>query len=461
MDAAGGTPFNEARVQQIQQRVVAICTTRGWLHAAATADYVLGAEGGTVDVSFRVTPGERVKIAQVTPHPGFSKGAQRVLRAQFRPLEGRIYESKDADFFFRKALDTQMFTLLDTEVLPVDGDLALGNLRISGEEAKPHTLGFEIGFDTFLGAQAGVTYKNTNFRDSGNTLAAGLSYSVAGPLGFASFTNPAAFGSRYSAGARLALEQFNRYEYDRLGSSLNLDVARRVSAAFSYSVFVGASVNSVTTPNLSSAEIGPDRYTFLTIGANLLYDRRDSPVLPKKGWYASLRAEESRDIKGSGLAFSHTDLKGAWYRPITKKFRFAAGMELESIQGASAEQLPIDSRVFNGGQNSVRSFAQRELGPVTPGGTPLGGTAALTASAEFSYELIENLEFAVFADAGSLARVKNSSPLSYSSDYREAVGVGLRYHLPFGPIRVDYGRNPSPRAGEKKGVLQVTVGFAF
>ena len=98
---------------------------------------------------------------------------------------------------------------------------------------------------------------------------------------------------------------------------------------------------------------------------------------------------------------------------------------------------------------------------MTPGGTPLGGTAALFASAEFSYEIMPNFEFAVFGDIGSLSQGNNSSPLAYSSDFREAIGVGLRYHLPFGPIRIDYGHNPNRRAGEQSGFLHVTVGFAF
>jgi len=461
MTEAQGTPFNEARVQQIQQRLETICAESGWLYATTAAEYALGKSGGSVDVLFRVLPGERVRIASVTTHPGFSRGAKRVLMAKFKPLIGQIYEAEEADFFFKRALDTGMFALLDTKALPVAGNMAAGDLRITGEETKPITLGFEVGFDTFLGGQAGVTYKNTNWRDSGNTLAAELSYSVAGPIGFVSLTDPAVFESQYAATVRFALEQFNRFEYNRIGTALNLDVARRASGAMSYSFFVGASANTVDSKKLTLAETGPTDYSLASLGAFMMYDRRDSAVLPKKGWYFSGRVESASDVLGSGVSFVRTDLRGAWYVPITKKFRFATGAELATIQGASAEKIPIDSRVFNGGPNSVRSFAQRELGPVTPGGTPLGGTSALFASAEFSYEIMDNFEFAVFGDIGSLGRGNNSSPFDYSSDFRQAIGAGLRYHLPFGPIRIDYGHNPSRRAGESSGFLHVTVGFAF
>ncbi len=456
-----GTPFNEARVQQIEQRLRSMCSEHGWLHAETTAKYELGKSGGAVDVRFEVKPGERVRITRIVTHAGFSKGSERVLKAKFKPLEGRIYEAEDADFFFKRALDTGMFALLDTEVVPVNADKSLGELHITGEETQPITLGFEVGFDTFLGGQAGVTYKNTNWRDNGNTLAAELSYSVAGPVGFVSHTNPALRGSPYALTSRLALEQFNLFEYDRIGTTLGFDLVRRVSGPLSYGFFLTSSVNTVDSQKLTKAETGPADYTLESLGMNLLYDRRDSPILPKKGWLISGRLEQTVSLLGGDVSFMRTDIRAAWYRPISKKFRFATGLELSNIMGAAAEQIPIDARVFNGGPNSVRSFAQRELGPVTPGGTPLGGTSALFMSAEFSYEIMTNFEFAVFGDLGSLGRGENSSPLDFSSDFRQAIGAGLRYHLPFGPIRIDYGHNLSPRIGEGSGMLHVTVGFAF
>ena len=461
MTEARGSPFNEARVQQIEQRLRSLYVEHGWLNATTTAAYTLHPGGGPVNVVFHVTPGSRVRITRVTMHPAFSRGAQRVLRARFKPLEGRIYESEASDFYFRRALDTGMFALLDTEVIPVAGDPSAGELRITGEETQPITLGFEIGFDTFLGGQAGVTYKNTNWRDRGNTLAAELSYSVAGPVGFVSHTNPALRGSPYALTSRLALEQFNLFEYDRIGTTLGFDLARRVSVPLSYGFFLSSSANTVSSENLTRAETGPVNYTLESLGMNLIYDRRDSPILPKKGWLISGRMEQTVSLLGGDVSFMRTDIRAAWYRPITKKFRFATGLELSNIMGAAAEQIPIDARVFNGGPNSVRSFAQRELGPVTPGGTPLGGTSALFMSAEFSYEIMPNFEFAVFGDLGSLGRGENSSPLNFSSDFRQAIGAGLRYHLPFGPIRIDYGHNLSRRVGESSGMLHVTVGFAF
>lgn len=476
LTSVSGGPFNEARVQQIETQLTSIAHEQGWLDAETTSDYTLGSKGGTVDVQIVMKPGLRYRVGHIITHEGFSRGSKRVLQAGFRELEGRLYSSADLDLAFRRALDTDMFALLDVEPirtgqnaqLPVnikrsaeEAASPLADLRITGEETKPKTLGFEIGFDTFLGPQLGVTYKNTNVRDTGNTLAADLNWSTAGPLGSLKLKNPAFLNTAYAASGGLAVESFDLFEYTRYGTSLSLELSRRVSRHYSYTLFAGASINTVSTDVMTEDELGPDLYTLAFAGMSFMLDHRDSMVLPKKGWFLSARLETTLDAMGSGVSYARTDIRGAWYRPITKKFRFAAGAALMSIMGAPAEDVPIDARVFNGGPNSVRAFPERELGAMTQGGTPLGGTSALFASAEFSYEIMPNFEFAVFGDMGSLGRGNNSSPLSYSSDFRTAIGAGLRYHLPFGPIRIDYGHNMSRQEGERGGMLHVTVGFAF
>jgi outer membrane translocation and assembly module TamA len=44
---------------------------------------------------------------------------------------------------------------------------------------------------------------------------------------------------------------------------------------------------------------------------------------------------------------------------------------------------------------------------------------------------------------------------------RYAVGAGLRYNLPIGAVRLDYGLNPAPQKGEAQGAFQFAIGVAF
>ena len=46
-------------------------------------------------------------------------------------------------------------------------------------------------------------------------------------------------------------------------------------------------------------------------------------------------------------------------------------------------------------------------------------------------------------------------------DMRYAIGGGLRYNLPIGAIRLDYGLNPSPAPGDAQGAFHFAIGVAF
>ena len=147
---------------------------------------------------------------------------------------------------------------------------------------------------------------------------------------------------------------------------------------------------------------------------------------------------ELRSAAGTAANWSHHGARASYIAPLI-------------------DQLPIDVRFFNGGSTSVRSFAERELGPRDRHGNPLGGEFSTVFNAELIFPIYGALQGAVFADAGSLLNraVPDSGALRYG------LGLGLRYKLPIGPLRLDYGVNPDRRASEDFGAFHFSFGFAF
>ena len=64
------------------------------------------------------------------------------------------------------------------------------------------------------------------------------------------------------------------------------------------------------------------------------------------------------------------------------------------------------------------------------------------------------------SDAGSISQSTSPFP-DFPDDLRYAIGLGLRYALPVGPLRLDYGLNPDRRDGEPSGAFHATFGYAF
>ncbi|MBP7948662.1 MAG: BamA/TamA family outer membrane protein [Verrucomicrobiales bacterium] len=459
-----GNPFNEAEVESLVQRLKGICVAKGRLGTEGSAQYALGAKGGTVDVriTLEVPPPSMVRGLQTAEN--LSAGAARVLRSTFRPALGRVYSAEELDLVYRRALDTGMFSRLDQATEPsadssLDSESRPVLLKLEGEEVSPMSVGLYGGYETFSGPILGIEFRHVNLFNSGDQFRAAAEYSSGGPVGKLELTDPAVFGSGFAATGSLGLERFALYDYSRSSIGANFAVTRRVSIPFSYSVFVSGAVSSVTAPDLTLEESGPLDYTTCGVGGSITLDKRNSPVLPTKGWLLEGRIEGLGDASGDGVSFLRGSLRLGAYWPVSDRWRLSAGLRMQAVSGAEAEDIPIDLRVFNGGANSVRSFAERELGPLSAvNETPLGGTRAITANLELSYGFTNSLEAAVFGDAGSL---DTSGQFGFSSDLRYGIGAGLRYLLPFGPLRVDYGWNPSRREGEKAGALHISLGVAF
>jgi outer membrane protein insertion porin family len=143
--------------------------------------------------------------------------------------------------------------------------------------------------------------------------------------------------------------------------------------------------------------------------------------------------------------------------------------------------IPLPELFFAGGGNSHRGFGLNQAGPRDPAsGFPVGGTALFVNNLELRFPPVslpylgEGFGFAVFHDMGNvftaghdllkgLGRWHQADPAqclsSFSTanqqcftrfnnegyDYTShAVGIGLRYKTPIGPLRFDFGYNLNP-----------------
>ena len=131
-----------------------------------------------------------------------------------------------------------------------------------------------------------------------------------------------------------------------------------------------------------------------------------------------------------------------------------------------ARDLPASERFFAGGDTTVRGFALDQLGTaytLDTNGFAIGGNAVVIVNAELRVPVYRGLGVVGFVDAGNVfARTSAIDP----GQLRSAVGFGLRYRSPVGPIRVDIGfktRRHELVSGlrEKPTALHISLGQAF
>ena len=222
-------------------------------------------------------------------------------------------------------------------------------------------------------------------------------------------------------------------------------------------------------------------YYYASIKGQLTYDTRNDLFFPTSGQRLFGSAEQADEFLGGSINL--TRLTGgvrhffSLARYTVLGVRYTTGLILP---GSGEVTLPLSERFFNGGENTVRSFKESELGPKDPSGNPVGGYGFNVFNLELRQRLIGNLIGTVFVDYGNISpnRSRTKGGLqSYDSrsdvisdtlddffkDFRPGVGFGLQYLLPVGPARVDFAFNPdqSSQRDEDFFVMHFSIGTAF
>jgi len=237
-------------------------------------------------------------------------------------------------------------------------------------------------------------------------------------------------------------------------------------------------------------------------GLSYIRNTRDNDLESTKGMYIAGTAGVADGHFGSQADFSHILIQNATYhafgrnRPQDKKFVFArkttvgvenafgntailpSGQACPGVAQTTCENLtviPLAERFLSGGGNSHRGFGLNQAGPRDPvTGFPLGGSGLFLNNAELRLPPLrmpyvqDNLSLAFFWDAGNVftdgrtmldnllrwrqkdpAVCLQNSPAAAKCDFSyvsNAVGIGVRYKTPIGPVRFDFGYNLNPPA---------------
>jgi outer membrane protein assembly factor BamA len=234
-------------------------------------------------------------------------------------------------------------------------------------------------------------------------------------------------------------------------------------------------------------------------GLTWLRDTRDSPLDAHRGTYTSFQEFFSGHAFGSEAQFNRLDVSNSSFYGFDKnRFVLARNSRYgqERAFGSDADELiPLPERLYAGGPTSLRGFSINAAGPRDPEtGYPIGGAGALANSTELRLPppilpwLGDTLSFVLFHDMGNVfanagdawesalrihqpdrdscktltpAQVVNGQtvaptpPATPTSSigplgdcsfnyFSHAAGLGLRYHTPVGPIRLDFSYNLNP-----------------
>jgi len=219
--------------------------------------------------------------------------------------------------------------------------------------------------------------------------------------------------------------------------------------------------------------------------------RRPNPLDAHAGTYTSLQEFVTDNVFESEANFNRLDLTNSSYYSFGRQKNFVVARSTRfgyerSFGEDQYRYIPLPERLYAGGAQSLRGFAINSAGPRDSlTGFPVGGAGALVNSTELRFPnpnlpYVGNaVGFVLFHDMGnvfnnssdiwpSAIRIKqphswtckildeaaqsqvtrasstNPTGLCDFNDFSHAIGLGVRYHTPIGPLRFDFSYNLNP-----------------
>ncbi|HEY2124402.1 MAG TPA: BamA/TamA family outer membrane protein [Chthoniobacterales bacterium] len=478
-------PYTEARVADIPRRLQAYFKARGYYAAKVQATGSPDAAAdGRVLVRVAISAGGVYHFGEVNV-TGLQRLHPSYVEKRFTSLNGKPYSPDVLDQKFRILMRSGLFSLLQINPVAEAGETL--DLQISAEEAKSKQLGFSAGYGTYEGFIGGISFRELNLFGYGRPLTTSVEVSQRSYKGEILFEDPYLFDSEFALRTRLAALTFDFDGYSKFELGGRLEFSRQLTKQYQAGVIFSARHVEITSADIKSFRLGDTSYFINTIGFTQTLDFRESPLVAPRGFVADNTFDIATSGLGSDINLVRGTLRLAYYIPFAprplapgivedragpsnpwEKFFQQSSLALgarvglvHSLNHSGPDEpntIPIDERFFNGGADTVRSFGERDLGPLDRHDDPLGGEFFTVFNVEYTVPIYGELQGAAFFDAGNLLPTSEHPGLN---EMRYAIGLGLRYRLPIGPIRLDYGFNPDPGPREDSGAFHFSFGFAF
>jgi len=196
------------------------------------------------------------------------------------------------------------------------------------------------------------------------------------------------------------------------------------------------------------------------LSLGLLWDGTDDPLNPSRGGVTSFTAEQVGGVLGGDFNFYKLQGEGKVYHRLTEEMVLAGRLKLgfaDPFNGSMSE-VPLFERFFAGGSNSVRGYGRHRLGPLSASDDPFGGRSLIEGALELRRQFTTKIGGAVFLDFGQVSVRSFDFPID---NLKYAVGFGVRYTTPAGPLRLDLGFVLEPPRGDQSWQVHFSIGQFF
>jgi outer membrane protein insertion porin family len=463
-----GEPYNPNLLDVDRYTLFAGFFGKGYLRTKIA--YETTVDSTRVDISWSIDAGEPVKIADLKIS-GNETVDNRLIMRELTFERGEYFNLKIVLQSKQNLYDTGYFNSVEIE--PTDIDMGGGgvDLALQVRERKMGYIETGLGVGNVHGNRTFIEWKQRNLLGRGWVSHLKTEYA------FSLFPE-----NEYSLSQMDFTERFMRHEgelqfphvfstwntfaigafYER-DATVQPTIVKTASATASIfrrftrqtSILLTYALEHVRRQEVVDDE--KEKSTRRSVDLAYTRDARDFYFNPRQGKYVNAKGRYSGGFLGGEDHFYSLVASYQAYKRLGKETVFAyriRGGYAEAFGDSKETGVPLESRFFAGGGNSIRGYKENSLGPLGEEENALGGRVLLLTNVEVRFPLpyLSKYNFggAAFLDAGNVwssleeIELKRFNPFAGSDDatpldYRYSVGFGVRYNTPVGPIRLDMG----------------------
>jgi outer membrane protein insertion porin family len=459
-----GQPFRNYMMENDINSLTQKISELGYPHIRVTGTKEFSPDRSNVQLTYTVEKGPHVKVGQLF-YGGNFRTKTKILNNEMKLFEGdpvsltKLLESR------RNITDMNAIDSVRLRPVGLKNRAEEVDIIVEIEETKPYFFEMGAGYDTQRHFYLNSAVGDHNFAGRNWDLKLEGEISQIGYNGSLSLKNPRFFSTRFISNTRVfgeKLEEFNKdFGIESYGVSQDF-FKQYLSKTLTLNLgLIYESRNQYLKQNRPLIPDEAEQYQprhILMASPGITYQTTDSFVRPTKGTFSTFDVDVSKGIDNDLDDFIKYQLETRYYYSLFEPLVLALRGQYGFIQPyGSSKFVPEDQLFFLGGTSSVRGFDENLL-RYDWAGQAVGGQEAILGSFEARYDLGLNVELSAFYDIGSIRRAQS---IVGSDEFRDSVGLGLRYMTPIGPIGFLYGWKLDPRPNESSGRFHFSMGYTF
>jgi len=457
-----GEPFNIKHFREDSDKIKTLIADMSYAFVQVVPDLRKNTKDKTVEVVFRVSPGDKVKIRNVVIS-GNTRTLDRIVRRELYLGPGDMYSLTDLKdsrnaigrlgYFDGNTIEERRIDNHTIDLVVKLKEAPTGNIQVGGGYGSYGGLLVSIGVSDRNVFGSGI---NVGVQAEKSEMTQNYSFNISNPrLNDSDFSgNFSIFKSSY---------EYNDYTVNTEGVSAGIGhrFTRHISGYMGYTYSKNKyDISDTIDLNVTSTFFFEDyAKSSVTIRAN--YDDTDDYYLPREGFTLSQSFERSGLGADADFFKSRTTFAKYYgleeYLGFDAIFRYKARLNVVIDNG----YIPIAEKFYMGGIGSVRGYESYSLSPTILDDDGIvrriGGKRTFSNNLEMSFPLMPKakMRLVTYVDWGFIGDNK------ITDISRGGYGAGMEWFSPVGPIQLMFSNPINPESGDRVSHFDFTMGQRF